>query len=51
MARIPAKVCTRISQQTKKFQQTVADAAKRDINESDTARMVAEMIGEIMGYD
>lgn len=51
MARIPARVCARISQQIKKFQQTVADASKRDINESDTARMVAEMIGDVMGYD
>lgn len=51
MARIPAKVCARISQQIKRFQGLVADAAKRDINESDTARMVAEMIGEILGYD
>jgi len=51
MAKIPAKVCARVSQQTKKFQQAITDAAKRDINESDTARMVAEMIGEIMGYD
>lgn len=51
MAKIPAKVCARIAQQVKRFQQTVTDAARRDINEADTARMVAEMIGEIMGYD
>jgi len=51
MARIPAKICTRITQQVKKFQKTACDAAQRDINESDTSRMVAEMLGEIMGYD
>ncbi|MBI1328427.1 MAG: restriction endonuclease subunit R [Alphaproteobacteria bacterium] len=51
MSRIPARVSTRITQQVKKFQQSIADASKRDINESDTARMVAEMIGEVMGYD
>jgi hypothetical protein len=51
MARIPARICARISQQIKKFQQAIADASKRDINESDTARMVAEMIGDVMGYD
>lgn len=51
MAKIPAKVCARISQQVKRFQQTTSDASRRDINEADTSRMVAEMIGEIMGYD
>jgi hypothetical protein len=51
MTKIPARVCVRITQQVRKFQQAISDAAKRDINEADTARMVAEMVGEIMGYD
>ncbi|MBI3676189.1 MAG: type I restriction enzyme HsdR N-terminal domain-containing protein [Proteobacteria bacterium] len=50
MARIPARVCDRISQQVKKFQKTLVDATKRDVNESDTALIIAEMIAEIMGY-
>jgi hypothetical protein len=51
MVKTPARVRTRIAQQVRRFQSIVSDAAKRDINEADTARMVADMIGEIMGYD
>ena len=51
MAKIPSRVCARISQQIKKYQQQVSDAARRDINESDTARLVADIIGDVMGYD
>lgn len=51
MAKIPNKIWARISQQIKRYQQKILDAQKRDINESDTARLVAEMLGDIMGYD
>lgn len=51
MARIPNRISVRISQQIKRYQQKILDAQKRDINESDTARLVAEMLGDIMGYD
>jgi hypothetical protein len=48
--KIPAKVSNRISQEVKKLQATVADARKRDINESDTALIVADVLSNILGY-
>lgn len=48
--RIPARVSSRISHQIKRFQQTIRDASHRDINESDTALIIAEMLAEVMGY-
>jgi hypothetical protein len=48
--KIPAKVAARITQQLKKYQSIVTDARKRDINESDTALIVADILADILGY-
>ncbi|HEX4533399.1 MAG TPA: type I restriction enzyme HsdR N-terminal domain-containing protein [Rhizomicrobium sp.] len=48
--KIPAKVQARIAQQLKKYQATIADAHKRDINEADTALIVADMLSDVFGY-
>jgi hypothetical protein len=48
--RIPAKVEVRVAQQLKKYQSIIADAKKRDVNESDTAFIVAEILADVFGY-
>jgi hypothetical protein len=48
--KIPGKVQTRISQQLKKYQATIIDARKRDINEADTAHLVMDILADIFGY-
>ena len=51
MASIPAKVTNRITSGLKKFQPIIEAAKKRDINESDTVVIIANMLQEIFGYD
>jgi hypothetical protein len=48
--RIPSKVSSRILQQLKKYQSVIGDARKRDINESDTAVLVIDVLADILGY-
>jgi hypothetical protein len=48
--RIPAKVQGRLAQQLKKYQGTVIDARKRDINEADTAHLVMDILCDVFGY-
>lgn len=48
--KIPAKVSSRIIQQTKKYQSVINDARRRDVNESDTALIVADILADILGY-
>lgn len=48
--RIPAKAQDRITHQLKKYQATLLDARKRDINESDTAILVLDMLCDVLGY-
>lgn len=48
--RIPAKVQSRISQQLKRYQATVVDARKRDINEADTAHLAMDILSDVFGY-
>ena len=48
--KIPAKVQTRIAQQIKKYQATVIDARKRDINEADTAHLAMDILCDVFGY-
>jgi hypothetical protein len=48
--KIPAKVQVRIAQQLKKYQATITDARKRDINEADTAHLVMDILSDVFGY-
>jgi hypothetical protein len=48
--RIPTKVQGRIAQQLKKYQAIILDARKRDVNESDTALVVVDMMCDVFGY-
>jgi hypothetical protein len=48
--KIPARVQKRIAQQLKKYQATVADARRRDINETDTAHLAMDILCDVFGY-
>ncbi|HEY4126180.1 MAG TPA: type I restriction enzyme HsdR N-terminal domain-containing protein [Rhizomicrobium sp.] len=48
--RIPAKVQSRIILSVKKLQQSITDAKRRDVNESDTALIIAEALSDVFGY-
>jgi predicted type IV restriction endonuclease len=48
---IPAKVAARLTAGIKRFQPILASAKSRDVNESDTVVIVADMLQEIFGYD
>jgi ASC-1-like (ASCH) protein len=51
MANIPQRVENRLVAGIKKFQPILADAQKRDVNESDTVIIITDMLSEIFGYD
>jgi hypothetical protein len=51
MGSIPAKVCARVAAGLKKFQPILEDAKKRDVNESDTVTIVADILSDLFGYD
>ncbi len=51
MAAVPAKVVERIKLGLKKLRPVLASARERDVNESDTALIVASILAELMGYD
>jgi hypothetical protein len=51
MPTVPAKVATRIAVGLKKFQPILESARSRDVNESDTVVIVADMLQDIFGYD
>jgi len=51
MARIPAKVKTRIASELKRFQPILSSAKARDVNESDTVTIVVDLLQYIFGYD
>lgn len=48
---VPKKVANRISAGLKKFQEILAAAKQRDLNESDTSMIVTDMLSEIGGFD
>jgi hypothetical protein len=48
---IPSKVSERISSALKRLQPVLSSAKSRDINESDTARIVTDLLSELFGYD
>jgi hypothetical protein len=47
---ISRKVTERIVQQLKRYQLFLAEAKNRDINESDTVVIIADMLADILGY-
>ena len=51
MPRIPTKVAARITAGIKRFQPILVSAKARDVNESDTVVIVADLLQEVFGYD
>jgi len=51
MAAIPKKVQDRIKTNLKKYQKVLESAKARDINESDTVRIVSDMLCDLFGFD
>lgn len=47
---ISRKVTDRITQQLKKYQAILAEAKNRDISESDTVVIIADMLADLFGY-
>lgn len=47
---IPKKVSDRISLNLKRYQAILSDAKSRDISESDTVMILADMLAELLGY-
>ena len=48
---IPKRAETRIKNGIKQFRKVIAGAKDRDVNESDTVTILADMLAEICGYD
>ncbi|HUT98164.1 MAG TPA: type I restriction enzyme HsdR N-terminal domain-containing protein [bacterium] len=48
---VSKKVSDRIVQQLKKYQPILSDAQDRDISESDTVVIIADMLADILGYN
>jgi len=51
MTKLPVRVAERLSTGLKRYQPILAAARARDINESDTVVIVADMLQDIFGYD
>lgn len=51
MANIPKKITDRLVAGVKRFQPILLSAKNRDVNESDTAMIITDMLAEIFGYD
>ena len=51
MNSIPQKVTDRLSAGIKRFQPILDGAKKRGDNETDTAKIIIEMLSDIFGYD
>jgi predicted type IV restriction endonuclease len=51
MASIPKRVADRLSSATKRFQDILASAKSRDVNESDTVIIITDMLAEVFGFD
>jgi Type I restriction enzyme R protein N terminus (HSDR_N) len=51
MAKLSAKVSTRITTQLKKYQSILASLQKRDVSEADTVTVINDMLFDICGYD
>lgn len=51
MASISAKVSKRLTDGIKRFKPIVSKARDKDVNESDTVTIIADILSEIFGYD
>jgi hypothetical protein len=51
MFTVPKKVENRISEGIKKFKRILANAKKKDLNESDTVMIITDLLDDILGYD
>jgi len=51
MAKIPAKVASRIKEALKRYQPLVEQAKARDIGEADTSTLVKDILADLFGYD
>lgn len=51
MAKIPAKVESRIKEALKRYQPLVEQAKARDIGEADTSTLVKDILADLFGYD
>lgn len=51
MATIPKKVLDRFNKGVPRFQKVLQIAKDRDVNESDTAAILNDILGEVFGYD
>lgn len=51
MASIPSKVADRLVAGIKRFQPILISAQNRDVNESDTAIIITDMLSDVFGYD
>ena len=51
MAKIPAKVESRIKEALKRYQPLVEQAKARDVGEADTSTLVKDILADLFGYD
>ena len=48
---VPARVLSRLVSGLKKFQPILENAKTRDVNESDTVTILADILQDVFGYD
>lgn len=48
---VPAKVQKRLSEGLKKFQPILTQMRARDVSESDTGKLIVDILSEVLGYD
>ena len=51
MVRVPKKVGERLIKEVRHFQRILRQARDRDVNESDTVTIIADMLERIFGFD
>jgi hypothetical protein len=51
MHAVPKKIADRFAAGLRRFQPILNDAKSRDINESDTVRIITDVLSEVFGYD
>jgi hypothetical protein len=50
MAKISAKVASRLAEGVKRYQPVIQEAKTRDLNESDTSRIIYDILADVLGY-
>ncbi len=51
MTKIPRKVSERLTKEVRSFQRVLSKAKDRDVNESDTVTIIADMLSNVFGFD